>query len=350
MFVSMVTKHPELGCYLLAGAPESSRDLLDEVRTAEELGFGTAFISERWNIKEAASLTGAAAAVTETIQIATAATNHSTRHPIITASWGSTMHSLSGGRFTLGLGRGIKPAFDAFGMKAITTAELEEVADVLRRLWRGEVILDYDGPIGAYPALALDPTFDLSIPLGLVALGPRSLAMAGRVYDEVYLHTYFSDEALVRSVRTVKESAERAGRDPDSVRVWSCYATVPDDLPEQVRLRKTVGRLATYLQVYGNLLVRTNNWDPARLTRFRAHPLVERFGMSAIDGKATDDELEQLAEVIPAEWLDAAVEGTAEQCAAGLRRQVELGADGVIAHGVTPQQLRGVMAAYGASS
>ena len=28
---------------------------------------------------------------------------------------------------------------------------------------------------------------------------------------------------------------------------------------------KTVGRLATYLQGYGDLLVRTNGWDPAVL-------------------------------------------------------------------------------------
>lgn len=346
----MTSHHPELGCYLLAGAPESSRDLLEEARTAEELGFGTALLSERWNTKEAATLTGAAAAVTERIQIATAATNHTTRHPIITASWATTMHSLSGGRFTLGLGRGIKPAFDAFGMPSITTAQLEEIADVLRRLWRGEVIVDHDGAIGSYPALALDPSFDFEIPLGLVAFGPRSLALGGRAYDDVYLHTYFSDETLVNSVRTVKEAAERAGRDPANVRVWSVYATIPDHLPANVRLRKSVGRLATYLQVYGDLLVRTNGWDPALLATFRAHPVVERFGISAIDGKATDEELEQIAEVVPQEWLSASTEGTDAQCATGLQKQINLGADGVIAHGVTPDQLRGVIAAYGASS
>jgi len=32
---------------------------MDEARRGEELGFGTAFISERWNVKEASSLTGA---------------------------------------------------------------------------------------------------------------------------------------------------------------------------------------------------------------------------------------------------------------------------------------------------
>ena len=48
----------ELGYYLLAGAGgEGPATLMDEARRGEELGFGTAFISERWNVKEAASLT-----------------------------------------------------------------------------------------------------------------------------------------------------------------------------------------------------------------------------------------------------------------------------------------------------
>ena len=56
----------ELGYYLLAGAGgEGPATLMDEARRGEQLGFGTAFISERWNVKEASSLTGAALAVTE---------------------------------------------------------------------------------------------------------------------------------------------------------------------------------------------------------------------------------------------------------------------------------------------
>jgi len=79
--------HPELGFYTLAGAPKSPRDMLGELADAEAMGLGTAFISERFNIKEAGALTGAAVAVTNSINIITAATNHTTRHPLVTASW-----------------------------------------------------------------------------------------------------------------------------------------------------------------------------------------------------------------------------------------------------------------------
>ena len=96
----------ELGFYGLAGHSDTPRDLVGEVTRAEELGLGSVFLSERFNFKEAATLSGAAGALTERLGISTGATNHNTRHPMITATFGSTMHRLTEGRFALGLGRG----------------------------------------------------------------------------------------------------------------------------------------------------------------------------------------------------------------------------------------------------
>jgi probable F420-dependent oxidoreductase len=341
----MTVTFPELGFYTLAGQPQSPRELLDEVRDGEAMGLGTVFISERYNIKEAVTLSGAAAAVSERIQIATAATNHNTRHPIITASYATTMHRLTDGRFTLGLGRGIAPLFDAYGIPRITTAQMEDFAGLMRRLWHGEVVFGHDGPVGKYPLLHLDASFDYDIPLALTAFGPNSLALGGRAFDAVVLHTFFTDETLTRAVETVKRSAEEAGRDPASVKVWSCFATVGDHLPEPLRLRKTVGRLATYLQGYGDLLVDTNRWDPAVLERFRADEIVKSVP-GAIDGKATTEQLEHIATLIPDEWLAPAATGTPEQCVAAVRGQLDLGADGVILHGASPAELAPIVDAY----
>jgi probable F420-dependent oxidoreductase len=335
----------EIGFYTLAGAPQSPAELLDEVATAEALGLGSAFISERFTIKEAVTLSGAAGAASRTLGIATAATNHNTRHPVVLASYATTMHRLTGGRFTLGLGRGIDPLFDAYGIPRITTAQLEDIVGLLRRLFHGEVVLGHDGPAGSYPVLHLDSSFDEDIPLGFVAFGPRSLAFAGRAVDMVVLHTFFTDETVERCVRTVRRSAEEAGRDPASVRVWSCYATVHDDLPEPVRLRKTVGRLATYLQGYGDLLVRTNGWDPAPLERFRADPVVASFP-GALDAKADTATLEHVATLLPEEWLEPAATGPAARCAERVLRQFDLGVDGVIMHGASPDELAPVVEAY----
>lgn len=335
---------PDLGFYGLAGGAQSPRDLLQECRDGEELGFGTVFLSERFNVKEIVTLSGAAAAVTERLRIATGVTNHTTRHPIVTASYASTMHLMTGGRFDLGLGRGIDRLWDAMGLPRITSAQLTDIVDIYRRLWRGEMVLGHSGPAGDFPFLHLDPTFDLDIPVLFSAFGPNSLELGGRVFDGVILHTFFTDETLQRCVRTVKEAAEKAGRDPDSVKVWSCYLTVGDWLDEPTRLKKTVGRLATYLQGYGDLMVRTNGWDPAVLERFRADELVSTF-RGALDAKASTEQLEHVATLIPDEWLSAAAVGSASHCAEMVQRQFDLGADGVILHGAAPAELAPIVRA-----
>ncbi len=336
----------KLGFYTLAGAPKSPHDLIQEVQDGERLGLDWVFISERFNIKEAATLSGAVGAVSSRIQIATGATNINTRHPIVTASYATTMHRLTDGRFTLGLGRGIDPMMRALGLRASTTAELEDFAGLMRRLWKGETILGHDGPAGRYPFLRLDPDFDEDIPLGLMAFGPHSLALGGRAFDQIVLHTFFTDDTLVRCVATVKDAADRAGRDPASVEVWSVLATIGDHLPEDIRLKKTVGRLATYLQAYGDLMVETNGWDPAVLARFRADPFVAGF-RGALDATATTEELEHVATLIPDEWLAPSATGSPEQCAAKVQGQFDLGADGVILHGASPAELAPVLAAIG---
>ena len=340
-----MSEFPELGFYGLAGEADSSRDLLSEVTEGEALGLGTVFISERYNKKEAAALCGAAAAVSETIRICTSATNSNTRHPLVTAGFARTMQSLTGGRFVLGIGRGIELLQLAMGLDPITTAEMEDFASLMRRLFRGETVLNHDGPAGRYPYLRLDSSLDEHLPMSVVAFGPNTLGLAGRCFDEVVLHTFFTDETVTRCVGTVRAAAEQAGRDPAAVRVWSCLATVGDHVPYEARLMKTVGRLATYLQIYGDLLVRTNRWDPAALQRFRDSPAVAgRRG--AFDAGASVEELERLAEVIPDEWLAPSATGTPEQCAQAVQHQLDLGCDGVIMHGATPAELAPVVAAY----
>jgi len=335
----------ELGYYLLAGGPSDPSVVLEEARQGEELGLGTAFLSERFSIKELGALSGAACAVTSTMRIALATTNHNLRHPIVFASWATTLHRLSGGRFMPGIGRGIAPLQQAYGIPPITTAQMEDFVGLMRRLWHGEVIFGHDGPAGSWPVLHLDASFDEDIPLCLVAFGPESLALGGRAFDAVVLHTFFSEETVQRSVAAVKRAAEEAGRDPSAIKVWSCLATVGDHLDEPLRLRKTVGRLATYLQGYGDLLVATNGWNREVLTRFRSDSVVASMS-GAIDAVATDDELEYFADLLPDEWLAASATGTPERCAERVRQELVLGADRVILHGSTPNELAPVIEAY----
>lgn len=340
-----MTQLNELGFYTLAGHSDSPRDLVGEVRDAERMGLGSAFVSERFNLKDASTLCGAAAGVSETIGIATGATNHNTRHPLVTATFATTMHRMTAGRFALGLGRGFDPLMQAIGLNPVTMAQLEDVAGILRRLWRGEMVLGHEGPAGSFTYLHQDPDFAEDIPLLMVALGEKTLEFAGRVFDGVVLHTYFDDHAMTTSVAAVRRGAEKAGKDPDAVRIWSVLATIGDHIPDELKLKKTVGRLATYLQGYGDLLVRVNGWDPAVLERFRADELVSNF-RGGLDAKATTAELEHVATLLPEEWLAAAALGSPERIASAVLHQFDLGANGVILHGATPAELEPLLPAY----
>jgi 5,10-methylenetetrahydromethanopterin reductase len=180
----------------------------------------------------------------------------------------------------------------------------------------------------------------------LMAIGGKTLELAGRVADGVVLHTFLGDETLARSVATIRRAAEEAGRDPASVRVWAVLATVEESIGEEARLRKLVGRLATYLQGYGEVLVRANGWDLADLERFRTDELVVGYP-GAFDAIGTTEQLSHLRDdVLPAEWLAASATGTAAECALRIQDQLDAGADSVILHGATPTELAPVVAAW----
>ncbi|WP_297491744.1 TIGR03857 family LLM class F420-dependent oxidoreductase [Acidocella sp.] len=336
---------PELGYYTLAGHSSSPRDLVAEVRQAEITGIGATFISERFSTKDAAVVCGALGGLSEQIGIATGVTNHTTRHPLITATMAATMHRLTNGRFALGLGRGFDGLFRRMGLDPVTSAQIEDFAGIMRRLWRGERVVNHDGPAGKFPLLHQDSTFDEHIPIMLAALGPRTMEFAGSCMDGVILHTFFSDEAVQKSVQSIRRGAEKAGRDPDKVRIWSVLSTVPAPLPEEKRLRKTVGRLAAYLRGYGGLLVQANGWDPEVLRRFLADDFVAKY-QKALDGFTTLEELQHLSTLIPAEWLAISAAGTPEECARTVAQQFDLGVTGVIMHGATPDELTPVVEAY----
>jgi 5,10-methylenetetrahydromethanopterin reductase len=341
---------PELACYGLPGHAESPRALLTQLGDADRIGLGSVFISERFNVKETASLTGAAVVTSERLGVATGVTNVNSRHPLVTAAWAMTLDQLSGGRFALGIGRGIPAAAKAYGIPVTTMTEMADYFAVWRRLWAGETIIGHNGPAGKYPVMRLGIASDKPIPILVAALGLKTMEWAGSVADGVILHTFFSDEALARCVAAIRQGAQRAGKDPASVKVWSVLATLTtagtghDELTEERRLKALVGRMATYLQVYGDPLVSINGWDPAVLTAFRKDPVVQSV-RGAIDAVATTEELRHIETLLPEHWYPAAV-GTAANCAARVNNQFANGADGVILHGAEAATLEPVVEAY----
>lgn len=333
---------PEIGCYGLAGHSGSPRDLVDQTRLADQLGIGSVFLSERIGTKDAAVMAGMAAASSERVGIATAATNHHTRHLQVSASMALTAHRASTGRYCFGLGRGFDGLFHAMGLSPVTSRSMEEAANLLRQLWSNNPVQGYDGILGTYPYLSLGAQQPERIPILMVAMGTNSLKLAGRIADAVVLHTFFSDQATAHAVHTIRTAATQAGRDPASIRIWSVLGVIPDHLDEFTQLRATAGRLATYLQGYGRVLATANGWDLSLLDEFFADSLHEKV-TGAIDTTADQSLLHRVRDALPDSWLSTAAHGDAELCARAIGHQFSLGVDSVIAHGCTPHDLEPVL-------
>ena len=92
-------------------------------------------------------------------------------------------------------------------------------------------------------------------------------------------------------------------------------------------------------------MVETNRWDPAVLAAFRADDMVAGF-RGAIDVSATTDQLEHIATLLPDAWLAPSATGSPDQCASAVRGQFDLGADAVIMHGASPDELAPILDAY----
>jgi probable F420-dependent oxidoreductase len=331
----------QLGAYVLPGAAPDPRVGLDEARAAEAMGLGAVWIGERYDSKDLPTLASAIGQVTQRVRIGAAVTHPFLRHPMVLASMGQTLQSLTGERFRLGFGRSAMWRWKAYGVPSPTLRALGDLADVLRRLWAGETV-SYDGPLGHFPLLRLPVVLDLEAPpLLLAAVGPKTIDLAGRSFDGVILHPLLTPEAVSRSAQRLRAAAEAAGRDPDEVR---CIATVltaagvtRDDEDEAIRARG-----AGYLSVpgLGDAIATANEWDATTLAQFRAQrPFLELSGLPA-DKHLSRRQLIDLCDALPGSWLSSgAIAGDIPTSAGRLGDYVEAGADEVILHGVVGAKL-----------
>lgn len=331
----MTTEPERLGCYVLPGAAPDPRLGLAESRTAEVLGLGSVWIGERYDTKDLPALAGAIGQVTDRVRIGAAVTHPVLRHPMVLASMGQTLQALTDGRFVLGLGRSAGWRWAAYGVPAPTLQSLGEIATILRRLWAGETVT-HDGPLGTFPRLRLAQHLDVPPPpLLLGAIGPKTLDLAGRAYDGVILHPMLTVDGVRRSVERVRTAAEAAGRDPDRIRCVATVVTAPD-LPDEATRRAVHSRAAGYLSVrgLGEAIAAANGWDARALAAYRGQETLNALGGLPADKNLTREQLADLADTLPSDWLPAAsAMGSAAVCRDRLAEYLAAGADEIIVHG-----------------
>jgi probable F420-dependent oxidoreductase len=347
MTETFTVRFPEFGFYALPGHALNPGEAVEEITTGERLGLGSVWLSERLNTKNVEVMSGLAAGLTSEIGIASGLlANLPLRHPMVTAGYASTMSLLTGGRFALGIGRGVDPIADATGTPRLTFAHLTDYLDVLRRLWRGESVT-HEGPSGRFTKLTLGAGLEQPPPVIMAAQGDRTCRWAGAHCDGVVFNSLWSTEAVRHSTAQVRRGAEEAGRDPAEVRVWAILVTACE-VPEDVYLKTIIRRMNTYLYVPGffETLCEVNGWDAGQLPGLRGalaeiDPATQKGMLGDEATSRVIDEIRRIGELYPRTWItEGNGVGSAAEVAAAVRARFDAGADGVLFHGTHPAHLK----------
>jgi len=327
----------KFGTYILPGRVSDPRRGIEEAKEAERIGLGAVWISERYASKEPAVLSGAVSEATDKIRIV--GTMYVTmRNPIVTASIGDIMQQMSGNRYSILLAKAVPEYLATLGSPAINFARLADAISIYRRLWAGETV-NYEGILGKFPGLVLtDRSGGPTPPIIFTAIGPKSLAFAGTHCDGVLLHPFITAQGVESSVKIVRDAAEKAGRDPSSVRIYHNIVVAPD-LEKSEEEAVVGGRAITYFQTpgFGEVIVKANGWDLSVLDKIRNHPQFANIGEKNADQAFTREQLVEVSRSIPQHWYDdGAAVGTAAVCAQKLCGFLDAGVDEILLHGSSP--------------
>src|SRR6266849_2171972 len=160
-----------------------------------------------------------APAATRRVRVGTAVANAALRPPVLAAKTAAQLDQAAGGRFILGLGVGNAVMNARFGVApaAPPLRLVEEYVEVIRSVLT--LAPGYDGQVFRTGMIPLDSRpVRADLPVYLGALGPRMLALAGRVADGVILNLMTPAQAG-QAAGLVRGAARAAGRDPASVEV-----------------------------------------------------------------------------------------------------------------------------------
>jgi probable F420-dependent oxidoreductase len=163
-----------------------------------------------------------AAAATSTIGIATGVLLLPEHNPVLMAKQAATLDTLSGGRFTLGVGVGwSREEFEALGVPfARRAARTAEYVEAMRTLWRDDVA-SFDGEFVGFDSVRVNPkpVRDGRIP---IVLGGNSEAALRRVADwgdGWYGFNVDGPAEVGTHVATLRALCEERGRDVTSLRI-----------------------------------------------------------------------------------------------------------------------------------
>ncbi|MFI0763935.1 LLM class flavin-dependent oxidoreductase [Streptomyces sp. NPDC021218] len=252
----------DVGAFILAaqfpgqGQEEALHRAVRSAEVSEEAGLDAVWVAEHHFVPygvcpSAVTLAALLLGRTRRIGVGTAVSVLPTAHPVALGEQAALLHLLSGGRFTLGVGRG-GPWVDlevfGSGLRAYEQG-FPESLDLLLR-WLREPRVGADGERFAFREVAVVPRPDDALagqavdapPVVVACTSPASVRLAAERGLPMLLGMHCGDEEKAEVVGLWRKSALAAGRSPEDVEavaarhVSAGVAQIADDRPSAAEI------------------------------------------------------------------------------------------------------------------
>ncbi len=306
---------------------------------AEEAGWhGIGFLDNQNLCGDVYVCLALAAAATERIQLSTDVTNPVTRHPAVTAGAIASIQEVSGGRASLGIGRG-DSALAFVGHAPAYTRLLESYLKALQAYLRGDSVAfgeltpwwrDMAPPVDAVQVadasdesrLRWIDSRDTKVPVYGAATGPRVIGTVAKHADIVMFALGADIERLRWGLQQARAARREEGLDPDGVR-YGAYLNVvchseSESAPDSIPFLDTFVRFST---LHGK-------------THGPATKAAKELFASAHEGYRMWDRGPSLD--VSAEFVDRfAIVGPPDTCIRRIQEIVDLGIERIVVMGPT---------------
>jgi 5,10-methylenetetrahydromethanopterin reductase len=287
-------------------------DSMESIKKADELGFyGCYAADETWH-KDMWLLFAAAADKTKTIRFGPSLSGVVLREPTLITQAVATLDELTNGRAECVISCGNFGLLAQYHIDWAQTRPLSrtiEAHNVIRTLL-DEGSINFEGEFFKYTGLfTFARPVQQRLPLLLGAMrGPRSFRVAGEISDGVHHALSYTREAYDYLVDHVRQGAEKAGRDWQSLDIgaWIVFAIGPDSTAAKEAARSMVGLYASSMPVEQ---LERNGVNPQDL-----QPIIDALGKGDLAGAI---------ELTPPEIAERlSVAGTPDECVAKLRSEI----------------------------
>ena len=216
----------------MIGGREDLEGLLARTQELEAAGFDSVWMPNVFGLDAMGAFT-VIGRETERIELGTAVVPTYARHPVTMAQQALTVQAASRGRFTLGIGLSHKFVIeDMWGMSFERPARhMRDYLEALLPLLQGaETSVENESyrVHATYSVPGADP-----VPVLIAAMGERMLGLAGAVADGTSLWMTGPDTIESYIAPTLREAAERAGR--EMPRIVAAFPIAVTDDPDAAR-------------------------------------------------------------------------------------------------------------------